>query len=74
MTLKEAVEESDKTMTEIASDLGYPLCTLSRYIHGSRNPGLEEKLEINRYFGDMVCPISDKTVELCRSIRGLIKK
>jgi transcriptional regulator with XRE-family HTH domain len=74
MELKTELDKSDISQNEIARHLGIDRAALSRYANGTRQPGLIDRLKINRYFGKMVLPIEKETVKLCLSIRGLAGK
>jgi transcriptional regulator with XRE-family HTH domain len=74
MTLREAIDKSELSQNEVARQLGLDCATLCRYAQGKRQPGLIEKLKINRFFGEMVIPVDIETVNLCLSIKGLIGK
>jgi transcriptional regulator with XRE-family HTH domain len=74
MNLREAIDKSELSQNEVARQLGLDCATLCRYAQGTRQPGLIEKLKINRFFGTMVMPVDKKTVELCLSVRGLVGK
>ena len=74
MDLKTELDKSEKSQNEIARHLGIDRATLSRYANGTRQPGLIDRLKINRYFGKMVLPIDKEIVKLCLSIRGLVGK
>jgi len=65
---------SEIPQEELAQSLGVSGSALSKYVSGTREPGLITKLRINSYFGQMVYAIDLKTVELCQSVRGLIGK
>jgi len=74
MDLRKAIDKSEMSQNEIARHLGIDRGMLSRYANGTRQPGLVDRLKINRYFGKMVLPIDKETVKLCLSIRGLVGK
>jgi transcriptional regulator with XRE-family HTH domain len=74
MSLREAIDKSEMSQNEVARQLGLDCATLCRYAQGKREPGLIEKLKINRFFGAMVVPVDKETVKLCLSIRGLVGK
>ena len=64
----------ETTMTDLANDIGVSASALCRYANGTRQPGLIDRLKINRYFGKMVLPIDKEAEDLCLSIRGLVGK
>jgi transcriptional regulator with XRE-family HTH domain len=50
MNLREAIDKSELSQNEVARQLGLDCATLCRYAQGTRQPGLIEKLKINRFF------------------------
>lgn len=65
MKLKELQKKSDKTIKEVANDLGLPLSTYNNYLLGTREPNLATLKEISQYFNVSV----DYLIE--NDIRGL---